>query len=44
MTPKENALQLVDKIINLVDKDMQGWLDSDIMAYLEILKQEIEKL
>lgn len=40
---KECALVAVDEILKLVDETMKGWLDSDIIAYWEEVKYEIEK-
>lgn len=39
----ECALVAVDEILNMVDETMKGWLDADIIAYWEDVKQEIEK-
>ena len=41
---KECALVAVDEILKMIDENMQGWLDTDIIAYWEEVKYEIEKL
>jgi hypothetical protein len=41
---KEFALIAVDEILEMVDKSMQGFLDSDIISYWKQVKKEIEKL
>jgi hypothetical protein len=41
---KQCALIAVDEILQMVDETMQGWLDADIIAHWEQVKQEIEKL
>jgi hypothetical protein len=41
---KEFALILVNEILEMVDKSMQGFLDSDIISYWEQVKNEIQKL
>jgi hypothetical protein len=38
------ALIAVDEILEMVDKSMQGFLDSDIISYWKQVKKEIEKL
>ena len=38
---KQCALIAVDEILQMVDETMQGWLDADIMAHWEQVKQEI---
>ena len=38
------ALIAVDEILIFIDKQMQGWLDADIVSYWQEVKQEIEKL
>jgi hypothetical protein len=39
-----SALIAVDEILKMVDESMQGFLDSDIIAYWKQVKTEIEKL
>ena len=41
---KKCALIAVDEILKMIDKSMQGFLDSDIIAYWQQVKKEIEKL
>jgi hypothetical protein len=41
---KECAYIAVDEILQMVDENMQGWLDADIIAYWKQVKKEIEKL
>jgi hypothetical protein len=41
---KECAIIAVDEILQMVDESMQGFLDSDIIAYWKQVKTEIEKL
>ena len=41
---KQCALIAVDEILKMIDKSMQGFLDSDIIAYWQQVKKEIEKL
>jgi hypothetical protein len=41
---KKCAKIAVDEILQLVDEQMQGFLDTDIIAYWEQVKNEIEKL
>ena len=40
---KECALVAVDEILKMIDETMKGWLDTDIIAYWEEVKYEIEK-
>lgn len=40
---KECALVAVDELLKLVDDTLKGWLDTDIIAYWEEVKYEIEK-
>lgn len=39
---KKSALIAIDEIISFIDNEMKGWLDSDIISYLEQVKIEIE--
>jgi len=39
----ECALVTVDEILKMIDETMKGWLDTDIIAYWEEVKYEIEK-
>ena len=39
----ECALVAVDEILKMIDENMQGWLDTDIIAYWQEVKYEIEK-
>ena len=39
----ECALVAVDEILQMIDENMKGWLDADIIAYWEEVKYEIEK-
>ena len=41
---KQCALKAVDEIIDFIDAEMQGFLDSDWINYWVDVKQEIEKL
>ena len=41
---KQCALIAVNEILQLVDEQMQGFLDTDIIAHWEQVKNEIEKL
>ncbi len=41
---KNCAIIAVDEILQMVDQSMQGFLDSDIIAYWKQVKTEIEKL
>jgi len=41
---KQCAIIAVDEILKMVDESMQGFLDSDIIAYWKQVKTEIEKL
>jgi len=41
---KQCALIAVDEILQLVDEQMQGFLDTDIIAYWNQVKIEIENL
>ena len=41
---KQCALIAVDEILQMVDENMQGWLDADIIAHWKQVKEEIEKL
>ena len=43
-TAKQCSLIAVDEILQMVDETMQGWLDADIIAHWEQVKEEIEKL
>jgi len=38
---KQCALIAVDEILQMVDETMQGWLDADIIAHWEQVKEEI---
>ena len=41
---KISATICVDEIIKAIDKEMQGFMDSDIIAYWKTVKNEIDKL
>ena len=41
---KNCALIAVNEILFFIDKQMQGWLDADLVYYWKQVKQEIEKV
>jgi hypothetical protein len=41
---KQNAIMVCDEILEVIDKTMQGWVDTDIISYWQDVKQEIQNL
>ena len=41
---KQSALTVVEEILEVIDKTMQGWVDTDIISYWQEVKQEIQNL
>lgn len=41
---KRNAIMVCDEILEVIDKTMQGWVDTDIISYWQEVKQEIQNL
>ena len=39
---KQGALIVIDEVLSLIDNQMKGWLDTDIIVYWDQVKQEIE--
>lgn len=39
---KECAKKHCDRMIDFVDNEMQGWLDTDIKSYYQNVKKEID--
>ena len=41
---KKCSIETANEILALINETMQGWLDADIVAYWNSVKEEIEKL
>ena len=41
---KETSITYCDEILDLIEKEFQGWLDTDITNYWKNVKTEIFKL